>query len=244
MVLSYLARHPKLPFGEQHIVTVQGHHFGGAESLHQHQADDGQVASVSKTGPEARHFIDRERNDVEPGFPHSESAQLEPGPSQAHRPAVQEGLMEAVRDLTWSIRELVADSAIGSGGAVVDGGARRRGLQSGLEAHVIEQSRLGEVRGRDFARVMNALPPAHKVQQAVRVAVEGLVCEATHIVAVQVPIDPCNTVAGGSLDHLNRTMCARRSLLADDAELRGCAASSRDWNCCVSPPSTKKELGS
>jgi hypothetical protein len=35
---------------------------------------------------------------------------------------VQEGLMEAVRDLAWSIRELIADSTIGSGGAVVDGG--------------------------------------------------------------------------------------------------------------------------
>jgi hypothetical protein len=35
---------------------------------------------------------------------------------------VQEGLMEAVRDLTWSIWELITDSAISSGGAVVDGG--------------------------------------------------------------------------------------------------------------------------
>jgi len=239
-----LAAHRKLPFGEQHIITVQGHHFGGAEPLHQHQADDGQVASVSKTGPEARHFIDRQRNDVEPGLPYSESAESEPGASQAHRPAVQEGLMEAVRDLTGSIGELIADSMIGSGGAVVDGGGRRRRSTARLEAHVIEQSRLGEVRGGDFARVMDALPPAHEVQQAVRVAVEGLVCETADILAVEVPIDPRDAFAGGLLYHLNRTMCTRRSLLADDAELHGCAASSKDWNWCGSPPWTKKELGS
>ena len=35
--------------------------------MQEHQADDGQVARGSKTGPEACHFIDRERDDVEPG---------------------------------------------------------------------------------------------------------------------------------------------------------------------------------
>ena len=59
--------------------------------MHQHQADDGQVAGVSKTGPEACHFIDRERNDVEPWFLDAQPAELEAGASQAHRPAMQEG---------------------------------------------------------------------------------------------------------------------------------------------------------
>src|SRR5580692_2560273 len=157
---------------------------------------------------------------------------------------MQEGLMKAVGDLTGSIGELIADSTIGSGGAVVDGGGGRRRSQARLEAHVIQQSRLGEVRGGDFARVMNALPPAHEVQQAVRVAVEGLVCETADILAIEVPIDPRDAFAGGLVDHLNRTMCTRRSLLTDDAELHGCAASSNNWNWCGSPPLTKKELGS
>jgi hypothetical protein len=138
--------------------------------------------------------------------------------------------MEAVRDLTWSIRELITDSAIGSGGAVVDGGGRRRRSEARLEAYVIEQSRLSEVRGRDFTSVMDALPPAYEVQQAVRVAVEGLVCEAADILAVEVPINPRNALAGGLLHHLNRTMRARRGLFRDHVELHGCAASSRDWN--------------
>jgi len=36
--------------------------------------------------------------------------------------------MKAVGHLTGSIRELIADSAIGSGDAIVDGGGRRRRL--------------------------------------------------------------------------------------------------------------------
>ena len=82
--------------------------------------------------------------------------------------------MEAVRDLTGSIGELIADSAIGSGDAVVDGGGRRRRLPARLEAQVIEQRRFSEVGGGDFASLMNTLPPAHEVQQAMCVAVERL----------------------------------------------------------------------
>ena len=66
--LVALAAHAKLTFGQQHIVAVQGHDFGGAKPMHEHQAHDGQVARVAETGPEARHFIDRERDDVELGF--------------------------------------------------------------------------------------------------------------------------------------------------------------------------------
>lgn len=48
--------------------------------MQEHQADDGQVTSISKTGPEARYFIGRKGNDVGLGLPHSESAEFEPGP--------------------------------------------------------------------------------------------------------------------------------------------------------------------
>ena len=72
---------------------------------------------------------------------------------------------------------------------------------------------------------MNALPPAHEVQQAVCVAVEALVCKAADIVAVQVAIDPADTPAGQLLDHLIRAVRARWSFLTDHAELHGCAAS-------------------
>ena len=141
--------------------------------MHEHQAYDGQVARVVETGPEARHFIDRERDDGELGFLHSQSAEFEPGPAEAQRPAVQVDLLEARRGLVGCVWELVADGAIGTSDAVVDGGGRRRRLPAGLEAQVIEQGRISEVFLEDVAGVVNALPPAHEVQQAVCVAIQG-----------------------------------------------------------------------
>src|SRR5580700_4597415 len=102
--------------------------------MQEHQADDGQVARISKTGPESRHFIDRERDDVEPWFLDAQPAEFEPGASQAHRPAMQVNLMEAMRYLTGSIGELIADSSIGTGDAIVDSGGRWRRLPTRLEA--------------------------------------------------------------------------------------------------------------
>src|SRR6202034_4938234 len=107
-------------------------------------------ARVSKTGPEACHFIDRERNDVEPWFLDAQAAEFEAGTSQTHRPAVQVNLMEAMRHLTGSIRELIADGTIGTGDAIVDGGGRRRRLPARLGVEIIEQSRFGEVLLRDI----------------------------------------------------------------------------------------------
>ena len=72
---------------------------------------------------------------------------------------MQERLMKSVRHLTGSVGELVADGAIGGSDTVVDGGGRGLPLQTGLEPHVIEQRRFGQVRQGDIAGVMNALPP-------------------------------------------------------------------------------------
>ena len=93
----------------------------------------------AKARPEARHFVDRERNDGEPGFPHAQSAEIESGPAEAQWSAMQVDLMEAGCGLTGSIGELVTDSAIGTSHAIVDGGGRGRRLPAGLEADVVEQ---------------------------------------------------------------------------------------------------------
>src|SRR5438445_8345910 len=82
------------------------------------------------------------------------------------------------------------------------------------------------------------------MQQVVSVSAQGGVRQAANIFAVQVTIDPANSLAGGLLDDTNRTMCVVGGLLVDYAELHGWAASSRDWNCRASPPWTKKEFGS
>jgi len=212
--------------------------------VHEHQTHDGQVARGAEAGPEARHFLDREGHDAESGFLHAQSAEFEPRSPQAQRAAVEEGLMEAVRHLTRGIGELVADGTIGGRRAVIDGRGRRRRLLAGLEAHVIEQSRFREVCLGDVAGVMDALPPAHEVQQAVCVGVEGLVGKAADILAVEEAVDPRDPLSGGLLDHVNRAVCARGSLLTDDTELHGWAASRSDWNWRASAPARKKELGS
>src|ERR1700693_2570457 len=97
-------------------------------------------------------------------------------------------------------------------------GVRKR-LPAGLEAHVIEQGRFGEVCPGDIAGVMNALPPTHEVQQAVSVAVQALVCKAADILAVEEAVDPVDTPACGLLHHLNRAVSARWGFLTDDTEL-------------------------
>ena len=96
--------------------------------MHEHQAHDSQVTRSAETGPEARHFIDREWDDGKLGFLHSQSAEFEPWAAQAQRPAVQVNLLEARRGLTGSVGEFVADGTIGSSDAVVDGGGRKRRL--------------------------------------------------------------------------------------------------------------------
>ena len=50
--------------------------------------------------------------------------------------------------------------------------------------------------------MVDALPPAHEVQQAVGVAVQGGVREAADILAVQKAVDPGDASAGRLLDHL------------------------------------------
>src|ERR1019366_2070614 len=91
--------------------------------------------------------------------------------------------MKALRDLAGRVGELVADGAIDGSDAVVNGGGRKCRLLTGLESHVIEQGRFSEVGLRDVAGVVNALPPAHEVQQAVGVAIQALVCESADILA-------------------------------------------------------------
>ena len=234
--LATLAAHAELTFGKQDVLRIKSQYFGGPESMHEHQAHDSQVARVMETGPEACHLIDGERDNGELGFLHSQSAEFEPGPTEAQRPAVQVDLLESRRGLIGCVWELVADGTIGTSDAVVDSGSRRWRLPAGLEAQVIEQGRISEVFPGDVAGMVDALPPAHEVQQAVRVAIQGGVCEAADILAVQKAVDPVDASAGRLLDHLIRAVCARWGFLVDDAEVHGCAASNRDANPCASPP--------
>ena len=137
-------------------------------------------------------------------------------------------MLKAARDLTGSIWELVADGSIGVSDAVINGGGRGPWLQVGLEAQVIQQGRLGEVRLCHVAGVMQALPPANKVQQVVSVDAQTRVGQSANILAVQVTIHPTDSEAGGLLYHLNRAVCVGCGLVEDYVELHDGAASSRD----------------
>ena len=187
--------------------------------MHEHQAHDCQVSRGVETGPEARHFIDGERHDVELRLLHSQPADCDPCAAKAHRFTLQKSLLKAASDLTGSIRELVADGSIGVSDAVINGGGRGPWLEAGLEAQVILEGRRGEVRLRDVACVMQALPPANKVQQVVSVAAQTRVCQPANILAVQVTINPTDSPSGGLLYHLNRAVCVRCGLVEDHMEL-------------------------
>ena len=140
--------------------------------------------------------------------------------------------------------ELVAKGAIGDGDAVIDGGTGRQRLLAGLEFHIIQERRLGQITFEHVAGMMNTLPPANKVQQVISADAQSGVRQAADVLAVEVAIDPADLPAGGLLDDTNRTPGWVGSLLADDVELHIGAASKREWNCRASPPCTKKELGS
>ena len=70
--------------------------------------------------------------------------------------------MKTASDLTRSVRELVAQSTIRDGNAVVDEGSRWPRLLAGLEAHVIQECRLGKVSFHDIAGVMNGFPTSER----------------------------------------------------------------------------------
>jgi hypothetical protein len=143
---------------------------------------------------------------------------------------MQVDLVEAGGGLTGSIGELVPDSAIGTSHAVVDSGRRRWRLLARLESDVVEQGRIGKVCLGDVTGVMNALPPAHEVQQAVRIAIEAFVGKSPDILPVQIAVDPADLSTRVLLHYAKGAVCPRRSLDRNHAELHGCAASRRDWN--------------
>src|SRR5215472_1395490 len=62
---------PKLRFGKQYSIAIQGQYLGGAKPMQEHQTHHCQVACTAKTGPETRYFIDRERHNVGFRYLHS-----------------------------------------------------------------------------------------------------------------------------------------------------------------------------
>src|SRR6516225_7904040 len=72
--LVAFAANAELAFGKQQVIAIQGQNFRGAQSLHEHQTDNREIASQTETGPEPRHLIDRQRHAGTPGSLHAQSA--------------------------------------------------------------------------------------------------------------------------------------------------------------------------
>src|SRR5207244_6123525 len=117
--------------------------------------------------------------------------------------------------------ELVAQGAVREGYTIVDGGSGRPRLSAGLEPHIIQERRFGEVAFDDVAGVMNTLPPADKMQEVVSVGAQRLVRQAANVLAVQETIDPADLAAGGLLDNANGTLSIAGCERVDQMELHG-----------------------
>jgi hypothetical protein len=68
------------------------------------------------------------------------------------------------------------------------------------EAHVIEQCPFRQFIFADRVGMMNTLPPTEKVQQLVRITLQGVIGEAAKGLVIEIPIDPVNLTSGCLLD--------------------------------------------
>jgi hypothetical protein len=114
--------------------------------------------------------------------------------------------MKATGHLGGGIRELVAKGAIGVGDAVIDASTGRRGLLAGLELHIIQEGRLGQVTFGYVAGMMKTLPPANKVQQVVSEGSQRGIRQTADVLAIEETIDPADLPAGFVLDHAKGTL--------------------------------------
>ena len=85
--------------------------------------------------------------------------------------------------------------------------AGQLGLLTGLESHIVQQCRFGEGIFGDRVGVMNTLPPTEKVQQLVRITLQGMIRQAAKGLVIEVLIDPVNLTSCRLLDDAIRTSC-------------------------------------
>lgn len=114
--------------------------------------------------------------------------------------------MKATRKLARSVGEVVAQRAVDNAGAVVDGGGRWPRLLGGLETHILQQGRFGEVALGNVGFVMHAFPPAEEVQQIMRIDAQTGIGQAADVFAVQLTVDPADLAARGLFDKADRTL--------------------------------------
>ena len=139
-------------------------------------------------------------------------------------------MTEAWCDLTRRIGEHGTQRAINNGNARIDSATRQRWIVAGLEAHIIEQRGFCKSAFDYVGGVMNAFPPAEKVQQGMRVTEQRDFSDAANALAIQETIDPVDLTVGLLLHDTEWTAGRIAIELPDDAELHGRDASSNQRN--------------
>ena len=121
--------------------------------------------------------------------------------------------------LAGSIGELVSEGAVCERHTIIDRGTGRSRLLTGLESHIFEERGFSEAGFHNISGVMEALPPANKMQQIVGVDTQRPFGHPPHVLAIEETINPADLAAAGMFDNTNRALCIRRRLLVHDAEL-------------------------
>src|SRR2546427_946335 len=115
---------------------------------------------------------------------------------------------------------------------------------TGLESHIVQQCRFGECIFVDRVSVVNALPPAEKVQQLMRIGFEGDIRQAAKGLVIEILIDPVDLAPRLSHDDAVRAPCLVGGRLMKNTKGHGRAASNSAWNWRASPSPTKNVFGS
>src|SRR5258708_9278761 len=76
-----------------------------------------------------------------------------------------------------------------------------------MESHIAQQCRFGECIFVDRVGVVNALPPAEKVQQLMRIGFEGDIRQAAKGLVIEILIDPVDLAPRLSHDDAVRAPC-------------------------------------
>src|ERR1039457_1696407 len=135
--------------------------------------------------------------------------------------------MEAGCKRARSLGELASQGALGDDNTAVDAGRCRPGLLAGLESHIVQQGRLGECGFGNRVGVVNLGAPAAALPQVEGVATERRFGQTANPLAVQVAIEPSHLAARFVLDNMKRASCLVQTVLMNEMEGHGRAASNR-----------------
>jgi hypothetical protein len=92
--------------------------------------------------------------------------------------------MKTGSDLRRSIRKLIAQSAIHDGDTVIDSGTGRPRFFIRLKTHIVQERRFRKILFHNVTSVMDALPPADKVQQIVGIGTQCSLAQTANVLAV------------------------------------------------------------